>query len=257
MDRIRTVVVDDEPLARERIRLTLEAEPDIAIVAEAEDGLSAITAIQEFAPDLVILDVQMPGLDGFEIIRAVGAEDMPLIVFVTAYDGFAIHAFDVNAADYVLKPVAPERLRTAIDRARKRLQNRAPHLETLLDLLARTAPTRYTDRLVANEGSKLELVWVRQIDWIEASGNYSIVHIAETTRRVRMSMSTLESRLDPGMFVRIHRSAIVNLNAILDIEPLYQGDYLVRLRSGKRLTSTRTYRRALLSAFGRDIADEN
>lgn len=248
---MRTLIVDDEPLARERVRTVLAGEADIDIVGEAEDGLAAVSAIGELQPDLVVLDVQMPGLDGFDVVRAVGAGAMPTVIFVTAYDEFAVRAFEVNAVDYVLKPVNPARLKEAVERARSRVPSPRADIDALLALLQQSAP-RYTDRLVANDGSTLELVWVRQIDWIEAAGNYTNVHAGGSVHRVRQSMTTLQEQLDPAMFVRIHRSVIVNLRAVQNIQPLYQGDYLVLLRDGRRLTSTRTYRRTLLAAFGRN-----
>lgn len=248
---IRTLIAEDEPLARERIRSLLESEPDIEIVAECGDGRTAVAAIREHDPDLVFLDVNMPELGGFEVIREIGPESMPPVVFVTAYDQFAVRAFDAHALDYVLKPFDEDRFRVAVDRARQAMNRPAPELRLdrhLADLLEGLQRPRYLERLAVKSGGKIVLLRTDEVSWIGAEGNYARLHAGKKSYLMRETMTALESKLDPDRFLRIHRSTIVGADAIAELEPLFQGDYVVVLRDGTRLTSSRGYR-SNLQAF--------
>jgi len=243
--KIRVLIAEDEPLARERIRSLLEEEPDVQIVAECADGRSAVESIRANDPDLVFLDVNMPELNGFEVIRDVGGDNMPPVIFVTAYDHFAVQAFDAHALDYVLKPFDEERFRTAVERAREALVRQAPgtldrRLNDLLQGLA--VRPHYLERLAVKSGGKIIFLKTDEVTWIGAEGNYARLHAGKRSYLMRETMSNLESKLDPGRFIRIHRSTIVSTDAIAELEPLFQGDYVVVLRDGTRLTSSRGYR---------------
>jgi two-component system, LytTR family, response regulator len=250
---IRTIIVEDEPLARERLRNLLEAETDIEIVAEASDGVSAVEEIREHEPDLVFLDVNLPELDGFGVIEQLGLEAVPGIIFVTAYDHFAVQAFDAHAVDYVLKPFDEEGLRTAVGRARTSLRARASHDidSRLAALLGDLKRPRFLERLAIKSGGKIVFIRTEEIDWIGAEGNYARLHTGSRSHLLRETMSTLESKLDPERFLRIHRSTIVNTESISELEPLFQGDYVVILRDGTRLTSSRGYRAKLQEFMNR------
>jgi len=242
---IRTLVAEDEPLARERIRSLLEEEPDMEVVAECGDGRSAVVAIREHRPDLVFLDIHMPEMGGFDVIREIGTDAMPPIVFVTAYDQFAVRAFDAHALDYVLKPFDEERFRTAVERARQAVRQRAPEWpldRRLADLLEGLQKPRYLERLAVKSGGKIVLLRTEDVSWIGAEGNYARLHAGKKSYLMRETMTALEGKLDPTRFLRIHRSTIVAADAIAELEPLFQGDYVVILRDGTRLTSSRGYR---------------
>jgi two-component system LytT family response regulator len=242
--KIRALIVEDEPLARERIRTLLEEEPDVHIVGEVGDGRSAVEAIRARSPDLVFLDVNMPELDGFGVIEEIGTDDMPAVVFVTAFDQFAVKAFDTHALDYILKPFDQDRFHTAVDRARDALRRRdAGELDARLkDLLSEVRRPHYVERLAVKAGGKIIFLRIDDIDWIGAEGNYARLHTGNRSHLLRETMSSLEEKLDPQRFLRIHRSTIVNTDAIAELEPLFQGDYVVILRGGTRLTSSRGYR---------------
>ena len=243
--KLRALIVDDEPLAREGLRMHLEQEQDIAVIGESGDGEDAVRAIMELEPDLVFLDIQMPGLDGFGVIEQVGIERMPAVVFVTAYDEFALQAFEAHALDYLLKPFDEERFRRALERARRQLRGRARRNleERLLRLLdARTTRSEFVERLVVRAGGRILILRVDDIDWIEAAANYVRLHVAGKSYLMRETMVGIESRLDPARFVRVHRSTIVRIDRIKELEPLFQGDYLIVLHDGSRLTSSRGYR---------------
>lgn len=248
---MRVLIAEDEPLARERIRSLLEEEPDVQVIAECTDGRSAVEAIRTQDPDLVFLDVNMPELNGFDVIREVGPDHMPPIVFVTAYDHFAVQAFDAHALDYVLKPFDEDRFRTAVERGREALVRKAAgsldrRLTEMLQGLG--ARPRYLERLAVKSGGKIIFLKTDEVTWIGAEGNYARLHAGKRSYLMRETMSNLESRLDPGRFIRIHRSTIVSTDAIAELEPLFQGDFVVILRDGTRLTSSRGYR-ANLQAF--------
>ena len=245
MDTIRTLIVDDEPLAREGIRLHLEEHPDFQVIGECGSGEEAVQKIESEDPDLVFLDVQMPGLDGFGVLESVGAEQLPAVVFITAYDQFALRAFEAHALDYLLKPFEAERFAKALDRVRAQLNSRTatPIDERLRNLLASLgAKENYLERMVARTNGKILILRVHDVDWIEAAANYVRVHIGQKQFLVRETMTNLETRLDPEKFLRIHRSIIVRKDRIKELEPLFQGDYSVVLNDGTRLTSSRGYR---------------
>jgi two-component system, LytTR family, response regulator len=243
---IRTLIVDDEPLAREGVRLHLEDHPDFEVVGECGSGEEAVNRIEADHPDLVFLDVQMPGLDGFGVLESIGGSNhLPAVVFVTAYDQFALRAFEAHALDYLLKPFEAERFAKALDRVRSQLRNRnqTPMDERLRSLLASLgAKEHFLERMVARTNGKIIILRVDEVDWIEAAANYVRVHIGPKHFLVRETMTNLETRLDPDRFLRIHRSIIVRKDRIKELEPLFQGDYSVVLHDGTRLTSSRGYR---------------
>ena len=242
---MRVLIVDDEPLARRGLRARLKVMPDVEIVGECDSGTAAVTAIEELAPDLVLLDVQMPEVDGFAVIEAVGTDRMPLTIFVTAFDAHALRAFDVNALDYLLKPIDTERFAIAVDRARRRLTettsaSRAPSLTRVL------AETNGASRLVLRDGSRVLLFDQRDIDWLSADGDYVRVHVKGRSHLVRHTMTAMEARLDARQFARVHRSTIVNMSRVAEIRRRGERDYQLVLVDGTRLRMSRAYRDRLL-----------
>ncbi|MDQ6827380.1 MAG: LytTR family transcriptional regulator DNA-binding domain-containing protein [Gemmatimonadota bacterium] len=246
----RVLIVDDESIARKGIRTLLKGDPDIVIVGEAANGREAVGAIRELKPQLVFLDIQMPELDGFGVIEQVGVDAMPATVFVTAYDQYALAAFDVHAVDYLLKPFDRTRFARALSRAKKHLQQpESPGLgpEASAMLQAMRDRKRYSDRLLVNSGERIVVVKTSAIQWIEAADNYVKLHVAGAVHLMHESMRALEQRLDPSAFVRVHRSAIINVDCIHEIQPWYAGALIVVLQSGQRLTVSRSYRKRLLA----------
>lgn len=248
MKRIRTLVVDDEPLARERLTSLLFNEADIDIVGQCRDGEEAVASIMNLSPDLVFLDVQMPQMSGFEVIEAVGGERMPLVIFVTAHDQHALKAFQVKALDYLLKPFDRERFSDALQRARRQVEREETgdlgrRLLALVKDLRKDQPR--SERLVVKSGGRLFFLRADEIDWIEAAGNYVRLHVGNTSHLLRETMNALEGRLDPEKFFRIHRSRIVNMERIQELQPWLNGEYSVLLRTGTRLTLSRGYREKL------------
>jgi two-component system LytT family response regulator len=246
--KIRTLVVDDEPLARLRLRRLLEAEGDIELICECADGQQAVTHLQQQKPDLVFLDVQMPLLDGFEVLKSLEPRLMPVVIFVTAYDRYALRAFEVHALDYLLKPFDRDRFGKALDRARAQVgrehnENASQRLLALLeDVKGARMPAK---RLVVKSGSRVSFVRIEEIDWIEAAGNYVRLHVGNDIHLLRETMSRLEARLDARMFLRIHRSTMVNVERIHELHPSFHGDYVVVLRDGTELALSRGYRENL------------
>jgi two-component system LytT family response regulator len=241
---LRVVVVDDEELPRQYVRDLVRAHPALTLVAEATDGKEALDVIVDCRPDLVFLDIQMPELDGFQVVAALGDDDaLPAIVFVTAFDGFAIKAFEVDAIDYLLKPVTPERFSAAVERVRARRERSDGSLDAPIRTLASrvTGERGFTARFVARRGTKHYFVRTADIDWIEATGNYLRVITGETSHLIRETMKGAEARLDPAHFVRIHRSRIVAIDRIRAIEAGEQGEYVVTMTSGVKLESSRGY----------------
>jgi len=239
--RLRVLIVDDEPLAREGLKLMLGSDSQ---VMEARNGREAVAKIRDEKPDLVLLDVQMPRMDGFAVVEAVGAEKMPAVIFVTAHDEYAIRAFEVSAVDYLLKPVTEERFRVAFERARNRLRAARPEDSTrqmlsVLDAIAN--PRRYLSRLAIRAGERTVFLSIEEVEWIEAAQNYVRVHAAGATHLLHVPMNTIETSLDPGRFVRVHRSYIVSLPHIKQLWTLAHGKYVLELASGERLESGRTY----------------
>jgi len=257
MAKIRALIVDDEPLARERLRTLLQAEADVEILGECRDGRQAVAAIQDQSPDLVFLDVQIPELDGFGVIEAVGVDEAPVIVFVTAYDNYALHAFEVHAVDYLLKPFDEERFQKALARARNAVESRRSGGrvgEKLLALLQDLkAPHGYLERLVVKSAGRLFFLRTSEISWIESAGNYVCLHVGSESHLLRETMNGLEAKLDPARFVRIHRTAIVNIDEVKELQPLFHGEYQVMLRDGTQLTLSRGYRDRLQEVIGREF----
>jgi two-component system, LytTR family, response regulator len=253
LNSIRAIIVDDEPLARERLRSMLETEPDIEIIDECADGVTAVESIETHRPDLVFLDVNMPELDGIGVLERIGTSVIPAVIFVTAYDHFAVQAFDAHAVDYVLKPFDEDRFRTAVQRARSTLKARASDEidSRLAALLSDMKRPRHLERLAIKAGGKIVFIRTEEIDWIGAEGNYARIHTGNRSHLLRETMNTLETKLDPERFLRIHRSTIVNTESIAELEPLFQGDYVVILRDGSRLTSSRGYRQNLQAFMNR------
>jgi len=243
MADIRALIVDDEALARERVRTLLAAASGVTIIGECTGGRDAVASILDNLPDLVFLDVQMPDLDGFQVLEAVGDDHLPAIVFVTAYDEYALRAFDVHAVDYLLKPIEPERFARTLDHVREGLGNRSDRLEALLDALAtRDLPL---DRLVIRTRGKVSFLKPSEIDWVEADGKHVKLHAGRETHVVRQQLKRLEPRLAPHGFVRVHRSAIVNVDRIKELEPWFHGEYVVILKDGTKLTSSAAHSEAL------------
>jgi two-component system LytT family response regulator len=247
---LRALIADDELVARRRIRRLLSTERDIAVVAECADGASAIEAIERERPDLVFLDVQMPERDGFEVVAALDPEALPAVVFVTAYDRYALQAFDVHAIDYLLKPYTAERFRTAVRRARARVHGASTdeRLASLITAL-RNAP-RYLSRINVRATGRIVLVDLAAVDWIEAADNYVRLHAGPRAYLHRETLAALEKQLDPERFVRIHRSAIVQVDRVIELHSASHGDMDVVLRNGKTLTLSRTFRDRLPPSLG-------
>lgn len=234
---MRVLIVDDEPIARRGLRRLLEPEPDVEVVGEAGSGTAAVAAIEKLRPDLVLLDIQMPEMDGLEVVAAVGAEHMPPVIFVTAYDRYAIDAFDLNAADYVLKPVDPERLHRALDRVRQRKPQ-----DDLEQRLARVLDAARPRRLVVRSTGRIQFVNVDEIDWIAAEDNYVRIHAAGKSYLMRETVSRMEQRLDARAFVRIRSSTIVRVERIKEVRPLLNGTFEILLEDGTRVVSARRFR---------------
>ncbi len=252
--KIRTLIVDDEPLARERLRTLLAEAPEVEILGECGDGRAAVAAIEDQAPDLVFLDVQMPELDGFGVLEAVDPAKLPVVVFVTAYNEHALRAFEVHALDYLLKPFDRARFDKALERARAHLQGtRSEELnQRLAALLAEMRPESKTaDRLVVKSSGRVVFIRTTDIDWIEAADNYLNVHVGNESHLLRETMTSLESRLNPKQFLRLSRSAIANIERIKELQPMFHGDYTVILRNGTRLTLSRGYRDKLQDLLGK------
>ena len=239
-----TLLVDDEPLAREGLRLLLAADGEVSAIHEARNGREAVEAIISIRPDLIFLDVQMPEMDGFAVIEEVGADRMPAVVFVTAHDKYAIHAFEINAVDYLLKPVTEERFAKALARAKSSLQSRETDEPSrrILSLLETMASPRHTlKRLAVRSAGKTIFVDVAEIDWIEAAENYVQLHAGRAEHLLHVTMNTLEKSLDAQLFLRIHRSVIVNVRRIKEMQPVAHGEYVITLANGIRLQSGRSY----------------
>jgi two-component system LytT family response regulator len=253
--RIRTLIVDDEPLARERVRALLTEEADVDIVGECGDGAEAVASMEREAPDLVFLDVQIPEIDGFGVIERVGLDKTPVVVFVTAYDQYALQAFEVHAVDYLLKPFDQDRFQKAMARARQAVQLRRngdvnERLVALLQDLK--TPQGPLERLVVKSSGRLFFLRVEEIDWIESSGNYVCLHVGAESHLLRETMNGIEAKLDPARFIRIHRTAIVNIDRIKELQPLFHGEYDVVLRTGMTLTLSRGYRDRIQGLIGKD-----
>jgi two-component system, LytTR family, response regulator len=247
MSVARVLIVDDEPLARRRLKSLLKSEPSVEIAGESEDGEAALEAIRRLRPDLVFLDVQMPGLDGFDVIELLKPDECPAVIFVTAYDRYAMRAFDVHAVDYLLKPFERGRLRKALDRAAALTGGEAGRLRALVDTVRAGQPLR---RFLVKSAGRVYAVRVDDVESLEAAGHYVELRTAAATHLVRDSIAAVEQRLDPVRFVRIHRSAIVNVDKVKELRPAFHGEYEVILAAGRRLRCSRTYAADLQRVMG-------
>jgi two-component system, LytTR family, response regulator len=239
---MNVLIVDDEPLARQGLRMLLAEEPRITSIEEARNGAEALERMRARRPDLVLLDVQMPEMDGFEVLKAMGADAMPPVIFVTAHDHYAIRAFEVNAIDYLLKPVMSERLQQALARVRERLSAQGldnAHVRALLQQL--TQPPRYLSRIALRAGGRISFVNVEDLLYVQAAENYVQLHLANARHLLHVPIATLESSLDPRRFLRIHRSLIVNTQQVQELQTGAHGEYLLLLKGGTRLQSSRSY----------------
>jgi two-component system, LytTR family, response regulator len=263
---LTVVVVDDEPLARRRLARLLRKDASIEVVAQCAGGRAAVEEIRQRRPDLVFLDIQMPDLDGFAVVEAIGPEQMPAVVFVTAYDEYALRAFDVHAVDYLLKPYDEERFATALARGRARTEGRATsagteeaRLRALLRemvLAAGAAPRpRYAERLAVRSNEATRILQVADVDWFETYGNYVRVHVARATHLIRTTATQLMEELDPHRFARIHRRYLVNLDRVAEIQPWFGGDAVVVLRDGTKLRLSRFYKDAFNARMLNDGGD--
>jgi two-component system LytT family response regulator len=274
VNRIRVLVVDDEPLARSGLSKLCEADPDLELAGACSDGRAAVAAIGQIEPDLLLLDIQMPEMDGFEVLQAVGAQSMPPVIFVTAYDQFAVKAFEVHALDYLLKPFDDERFFGAIERAKQAIRGADLGLlrSRLLGLLTETglgnvdeahvppdtaASTatreRYLSRIAVKETGRVVLVRVDEIDWVEAANYCAKLHTSSRVHIIRESLKSLELQLDPNQFFRVSRSAIVNLDRIREIQPFARGSQMVILKDGTSVTMSRSRREALERLLGQAL----
>jgi two-component system, LytTR family, response regulator len=249
VSRVTALIADDEPLARERVRTLLARHPDIEVLGEAGDGRQTLQMTRALRPSLLFLDVQMPEMNGFEVLEELPAKLTPEVVFVTAYDQFALQAFEVHAVDYLLKPFTRARFARAVDHSLRRLRQAPgtpdPRLLSLVEALR--ARQQQNDRLAVRDKDGVELVKTAEIDWLEGAGNYVKLHAGTREHLVRDTLKNLEERLDPQRFLRVHRSAIVNLDSIARLLPWFHGEYVVVLRDGTRLQSSRTYSERLRS----------
>ncbi len=250
---VRLVIADDERLARQKVRLLLESEPNVTVVAECQDGRQTVSAINCFHPDLLLLDIQMPDLDGFQVLREIPAPEMPVVIFTSAYDQYAIRAFEAHALDYLLKPFDQVRLHQAIERARLELlkaENReiAHKIRELLSHIKSgavpVAPDSQ-DRLVIRAKGRVIFLDLEDIDWVEAAANYVRLNVGKESYLLRETISKTAERLNPDEFIRIHRSTIVNLRKIKELIPVNSGEYIVVLKNGKELSCSRGYRALL------------
>jgi two-component system LytT family response regulator len=250
---IRTLIAEDEPAARDALAMVLRTDPELELVGTAVDGPGTVAAIRAHRPHLVFLDVQMPGMDGFAVLRQIPPEVMPVVVFVTAHDAFALRAFDVSATDYLLKPYSDARLTAAMARAKRRVregnaENRVRQLLRSLD-----QPGETTSRLMVRQGGRMMVLDQEELDWAQVDGDNLHLHFGKRVHVIRKSLAELETSLDPGRFLRIHRSALVNLDRVASLEPYYRGEYVAVLRDGTRVKVARNCRERLLERLGREL----
>lgn len=243
---LRVLVVDDEKLARQRVKELLAREADVEVIGECSNGVEAVQAIEALGPDLVLLDIRMPELDGLGVVESIGPEHMPTVLFITAYDEYACRAFEAQALDYLLKPFDADRFARALERARTWVRGRKAGESPNLNLEALLSQVKgrsdFLDRILVRHEGRMLLVRTQHIQWMEAEDNYVRLHVEGASYLVRQTMAGLLGRLDPARFKRIHRSSIVNLDAVKELQPWSGGDYLVIMRDGTKLTLSRTYR---------------
>jgi two-component system, LytTR family, response regulator len=254
--KIRALIVDDELLARKFIRRILKHDPEFEIVGEATNGKEAVAMIGEEKPDLVFLDVQMPEMDGFGVLKAIGLNNLPDIIFTTAYESYAIRAFELHALDYLLKPFDQQRFRDALNYAKERLNCRQEEegrlqIGALLDRI--NSRQEYLDRLIIRAGGRITFLHTREINWIEADDKYVHLHTDKGARMVRQTLTAMEAQLDPAKFVRIHRSAMVNLDRIRELQPLFNGEYSLLIDDKTKLTLSRKYKEKLFNLLGKPL----
>lgn len=251
MNTVRTIVVDDEPLARARLVDLLADEDRVEVIAECKDAQEAVAAIQRLLPDLAFLDVQMPGADAFRVLETLDPQTLPLVIFVTAFERHAVRAFDVRAVDYLLKPFDRDRFREALSKAKQQMEMKERgELAARVIEMADQARSEASDRVIVKSKGRL-IVWhLDQIDFVEAVGNYVRIYVGRESHLLRETMTSLEGRLDARRFMRIHRSRIVNLDRIRELEPTESGDYIVTLTTGVQLTLSRKYKAKLHDRFG-------
>jgi two-component system, LytTR family, response regulator len=246
---VRTVIADDEPLARRKLRILLDSEPEVKVVAECQNGGQTLSAIRDCCPDLLLLDIQMPDRDGFQVLSEISPEEMPVVIFTSAYDQYAIRAFEAHALDYLLKPFDQGRLHHAIERARLELQQSKTHemRHRIFELLSRVKSdkrpiTESEERLVIKTKGRIVFLNLDEIDWVEAAANYVRLNVGKESYLFRETISRTSERLNPNHFIRIHRSVIVNVRKIKELIPVNSGEYIVVLKSGKELSCSRGYR---------------
>ena len=242
--KIRALIVDDEPLARKRVRLLAEDDPLLEVIAECESGFDALPAVEHDRPDLLFLDVQMPEMDGFQLLDQIPRAHLPAVIFTTAYDRHAVRAFEKHALDYLLKPVQPDRFKAAVARAREHFANREASAAArgLLEILTarKTAETpRYLTRITVKNDDRVVVIKTADIDSIESAGNYVAVNAGKESHILRETLNTLESQLDPEKFLRVSRSAIVNLDRVKELQPMFKGEHIILLQNGKQLAMSR------------------
>jgi two-component system LytT family response regulator len=249
---VRTIIADDERLARQKLLILLESEPLVKVVAECQDGRQAVSAIRSFQPDMLLLDIQMPDLDGFQVLSEIPPDEMPVVIFTSAYDQYAIRAFEANALDYLLKPFDQERLHHAVERARSELRKERDREIThrILNLLSQVrsvapAAAEKDSRLVIKANGRVVFLDLDNIEWVEAAANYVRLNVGKESYLFRETISRISERLDANHFVRIHRSTIVNVRKIKELIPVNSGEYVVVLKSGRELSCSRGYRAAL------------
>jgi len=250
---IRTLIVDDEPIARSGLRELLDTEKDFIVVGEAGDGPSAAEEIISKKPDVVFLDIQMPEVDGFGVVEAVGPAEMPPVVFVTAFDEYAVKAFEIHALDYLLKPVDPDRFRNTAARIRRTIAEgggAAPGQDVLLALRGLPGSGAFPRRLLVRSAEKIIVVDAASIEWVTADGDYVRIRTKGATLTTRSTMASMEGRLDPSKFARIHRSSIINIGLVRELRPAFTGDHVVLLQDGTKFTLSRTYKSRLFSLLG-------
>ncbi|MCA9743801.1 MAG: response regulator transcription factor [Deferribacteres bacterium] len=246
MQQLKILIVDDEPPARKKLRTFLKNRPEVSAVLEAGDGIAAVASIEQDKPDLIFLDIQMPGMTGLEVIEAVGSEAMPAVVFVTAYDQYAIEAFDVQAVDYLLKPYDAARFEMSFRRAVERLASRRESIAAILQAFDHLQQHgKNLERILVNSGQRYFFIKTAEIAYISAEEKYVQLHTVDKKYLIRETMTRLEQRLDPAQFVRIHRSFFVNLDSIREMQPWSHGDYILILKNGEKLTVSRRYRERL------------
>jgi len=254
--KIRALIVDDEPLGRERIRTLLREDAEVDVVGEAGNGHEAAIEIERLRPDLLFLDVQMPEMDGFAVLDAIADKHMPVIIFVTAYDRYAVQAFEVHALDYLLKAFDRERFESAVSRAKEEVRRSKEGIfnERLVTLLEDLESRKErSTRLVIKSSGRIFFLPVKEFDWVEAADNYIRIHAGGKEHLMRETLQSLEGRLDPERFLRVHRSAIVNIDRIRELQPMFHGDYALRLCDGTELTLSRKYKDKLGESLARFI----